>query len=580
MLASLRAIQARWLVSLVAVVHVAVAQETLFASVAFVRTGERLPLIDAASNITTLTPFGAQQMSVLGNLFRNRYMSQTSGIQGLSINEINELQTLFLAEDLPYSVASTQAFLQALYPPYSPSTESSSTLTNGTSDQFPLGGYQYPWIQTVSSNDYRSIFTDGAAACDAFWDDSSFLQSTEYSDAQNDSEKVFARVGGTLANADLPAQAIVFNNSYGVYDYMSYSYNHNQTIHDFFNNGTLAGELSQLRAYADILEWGSYGSGESAPSTPPLSTIAGQTLALAVLLRLAEAIQTSGTQGRLSLLFGEYPAMLSFFGLADLPSVSQNFYSMPDFASSMMFELFSPNSSSISDTDSLRVRFLFANGTDTIDSPMPSNFTTYPLFNSGAQDMSWNDFGNAMSAIAISDPGAWCDVCDSWDDVPFCMAWNSTAWDAANGNTQASASKSGFSNGLSPTLAGVIGAVVTLAALGLFLIFAVGCCGMRIMQAKTSKAQPGGTAGTRGAFGGFKGSQKLASDPDLIDKSPKTDKHTSGISFGGDKETGGHERVGSWELKQPKRVASQRSIGENEWGIHSLGKEVQPDERV
>ena len=55
-------------------------QETVFASVAFVRTGERLPLVDASQNFTTLTTFGAQQMSSLGNLFRSRYMPQKTSI--------------------------------------------------------------------------------------------------------------------------------------------------------------------------------------------------------------------------------------------------------------------------------------------------------------------------------------------------------------------------------------------------------------------------------------------------------------------------------------------------------------------
>ena len=567
-------------------------QGTIFSSVAFVRTGERTPIIEAYENVTTLTPFGAQQMSTVGSMFRRRYMpNNSSRIQGLSVNELNNLQTAFYSSNSQYTLAATQAFVQSLYPPYAPSSSTSSPLTNGTANnQYPLGGYQYPWIQAASSNEARSIYTDGASNCEAWREDESFQRSTDYQEAQEDSQKLYAQVAGTLGNEDFPADFITLENAFQVYDYFSWAYNHNSTIRSYLgSNGTLAGALDQLRAYSNLVQWGSYGQSPDV-SDPTLNTIAGQTFSLAILSRLSSALQTSVEQGKLNLMFGEFPGMLSFSALAQLPDINQAFYGTPSFGSAMIFELFSPNVSDysqINDPADLRVRFLFANGTDTIDSPMPSNFTTYPLFNSGSSDMSWPDFLVQMGKVSVSSPGEWCEKCNSWDTVPFCIAYNSTAWDAIddndNGNSRGTTRHGRFNGQMSAPLAGVIGAVVTLAALCLILVLLVGCCGMRMIRYKPSAK--GGAAAAAGAkspggvgAGGFKGSQKLASDPDLADRSPKADKHMSGLSFSKEGEAMGHARVGSWELKQPKRAAMRDE--EEDWGAEALGKEVRPDERV
>ena len=50
----------------IALVQLCRAADTVFASYAFVRTGERTPFIDDDEIIPTLTPFGAEQMQSLG----------------------------------------------------------------------------------------------------------------------------------------------------------------------------------------------------------------------------------------------------------------------------------------------------------------------------------------------------------------------------------------------------------------------------------------------------------------------------------------------------------------------------------
>jgi len=149
-----------------------------FATVAFIRSGERTPWL--RSGPETLTALGAQQMYELGQNFRGRYIADSDGPTGLGTLPIADMATarlnpnqLFIqTPDKPYLVASAQAFLQGLYPPVSinatrngPFADSIAELTNGTAVDFPLGGYQYPNIQSLSDMDPQSVYIDGHYNC-------------------------------------------------------------------------------------------------------------------------------------------------------------------------------------------------------------------------------------------------------------------------------------------------------------------------------------------------------------------------------------------------------------------------------
>ena len=68
----------------------------------------------------------------------------------------------------------------------------------------------------------------------------------------------------------------------------------------------------------------------------------------------------------MNIQFGAYGGMQSFFGLADLISVDENFYGVPDYASTLTWELVTNatmSSGSWPSEDEISVRFLFHNGT-------------------------------------------------------------------------------------------------------------------------------------------------------------------------------------------------------------------------
>ena len=131
---------------------------------------------------------------------------------------------------------------------------------------------------------------------------------------------------------------------------------------------------------------------------------------------------------------------------------------------------------------------------------------------------------------------------------------------------------------MKPAIAGVIGAVVTLAVAGLLFAALMLIGGVRFHRVEKHKSD----------LGGFKGSQKLASDRDLtipkggavvgasIERSP--DSPISPV---------GHERVGSWELKgepqyleRPNIAQSTRDPSFDHERVDPFRDPVRADERV
>ena len=213
---------------------------------------------------------------------------------------------------------------------------------------------------------------------------------------------------------------------------------------------------------------------------------------------------------------------IAFAALAQLPSVDPNFEGLPEYASSMVFELFSnvETNGTFPTVDDLYVRFLFRNGTDASD-----QLISYPLFGRplSQTDMSFGDFQQGLEDFLVGSVGEWCAICGSLNY--YCAVFDPDGPAAQNLTTAPATSPPA---GMKPAIAGVIGAFVTLAVIALAIGAAALLGGVRLRR--TTKKR-------RSDLSGFKKSEKLASDPDLT--SGKVDPATGR----------GHERVGSWELK-------------------------------
>lgn len=416
-------------------------QYTVWASVIFSRTGERTPEV-LGYIPTTLTSLGAQQAYSSGTFFRDRYIASVNIIdgvdsapmQGLSAESIDSMQLYVAALDEQYSVASAQAFVQGLYPPYTLNASTAivldptSVLANATYVQSPLSGYQYAQIHAFGALDAEFPSVGGSLDCPAF-DVSAvaYTNTPEFAATEAASKNLYQAIGGPLLSGVLEDEDTWdYYNAYAIYDYVNYQNAHNISFAAllseprYIDPSTNISYFDALRWYADEQQYAQLGNVSAvndytddvwpADVTGSISTIAGNLLAAKMLAQLQVAIETGGQYYKLSLLFGDFEPLMSLFALTGLPHMDSNFYGLPGFGSVAVFELFSTTSNGdaeFPDTDDLWVRFYFRNGTDGSDAS--GDFQAYPLFNRGPSetDMSWNDFQTAMYGILLGDVGEW-----------------------------------------------------------------------------------------------------------------------------------------------------------------------------
>jgi hypothetical protein len=245
-----------------------------------------------------------------------------------------------------------------------------------------------------------------------------------------------------------------------VFDLINVARIHNQTIQS--SNLLDSSTVLELQVLANEHEYGlAYNASDDARAVP------GMQLAGEIMTFLSSAVSSRGAN-KLGIQFGAYASFLSFFGLVDLPAANSNFTGIPDYASSMSFELFGPSGTSFPNASDLKVRFLYSNGSiSTYGEPQ-----TYPLFGGNDTVMSWSDFSTKMNAVGIATTEKWCQVCG-----------NTTGVCATTPNASSSSSSSSTGgHQMSNAVAGVIGAMVTLAViLGLEALIAL-IAGLRVTR--------------------------------------------------------------------------------------------------
>jgi hypothetical protein len=254
-----------------------------------------------------------------------------------------------------------------------------------------------------------------------------------------------------VVNATLAEKDVSYKNAYVVYDLINVAEIHNSSIP---SSGVLTNEtLLELRTLADAHEWGlAYNASNNARA------ISGMQLAGEILSYLNTTItsgQSGSTANKFGIQFGAYATFFSFFGLAGLNQANADFMGIPDYASSMAFELFTEaevSGTKTPATSDLQVRFLFHNGT----ASNTSEPTVYPLFGGSSNAISWTAFHDGLSKFAVSTTEQWCHACGN--TTGSCAQYSSGSNDGAKNGA-----RSGGNGGMSPAVGGVIGAFVTLA---------------------------------------------------------------------------------------------------------------------
>ena len=234
----------------------------------------------------------------------------------------------------------------------------------------------------------------------------------------------------------------------------------------------------QARTLADNHEWNlAYNVSD------PIRAISGASLAGQVLQALNTTITGAG-KSKLNIQFGAYAGFQSFFGLAQLPQVNADFYGVPDYASTMTFELFTNRPASpFPAASDINVRFLFHNGTTSPSSePKP-----FPLFGQQETAIPWATFADNMNKFAIGSQPQWCQACGN--STGICASASPSSGPTAAPSSQAGAS----SGGMTKAVAGVIGAMVTLAViLGIEALVMV-IAGLRLVSKKRLGGHGAGT---------------------------------------------------------------------------------------
>ncbi|KAK4165102.1 histidine phosphatase superfamily [Cladorrhinum sp. PSN259] len=526
--------------------------ERVWSSVSWVLYGDRTPL-KSPYHPATLTPLGAQQLRTQGAVVRDRYLrpslpedaeaEDTRPISGISRNAIDNNQVSIISTTDSYVVGSAMAFLQGLYPPVTQAFPSSTggieaaSLSNGSIVNYPLDGYQYPNIRTVSRVvDPDSIWIQGSGHCPKYTNSMLYPFNDSYASPINDANIDFYRnlYNRTFKEAFNLANTNFFN-AYNLYDFANYRYVHSN------NSSITMSEILRLRALASVEQRWRNGNLTVSGFTQGdrIRAIAGRTMAAKVMALFMDHIRSGGANNKLNLVFSSFEPFVAFFSLAGLtagPSF-QLFNPLPFPGATMLFELFSVgdvNDASFPGVENLNVRFLYKNSTDP-----DSKFRVYSIFDNvvAFPEMRFTQFARYMDGVSIGTIKEWCGICDG--ATFFCAAVEGDGG-CSTGGTDKGFWGSGRS-GLSAAAAGAVGAAVTLAVTGLVLLGAMLLGGLRFYKADP-KTKRGSLFG-----GGFKGPEKKADDADV-------EFAKSGVR---------HERVGSWELRdgtKKKITPSARSV--------------------
>ncbi|OOQ88951.1 histidine acid phosphatase [Penicillium brasilianum] len=437
----------------------------------FARHGDRTAKI---LGNTQLTDLGYSEVYAAGSFYNGRYILSSSDkhIEGISSLIVNSKQITASSPADAVLQNSATGFLQGVYPPAGNSAN--QTLANSTTVVSPLQGYQL--IQVTSSSSSNSnegaTWLQGSSDCQKATVSSNNYYTSDSYNSMLQSTKDFYQSLSPMLNSTFTSSQMTFKNAYSIFDYLNVAQIHNSTD-DYPALKDLTDEdYTQLLQLANNQQYNlAYNKSDT------VRAIDGAVLAGEILSSLSNTITTGGVS-KLGVSFGSYGTLLSFFGLMQLPAASVDFTGIPDYASSMVFELVTnATGTGIPAESELSVRFMFHNGTIT-GSAEP---TVYPLFGQSKDLLSWSDFKTGIEKIAVTSDAQWCDLCGNTDG----KCGTSTASTSSSVSSSSSDSSSG---GMSRAVAGVIGAMVTLAViLGLqALFFLVG--GFRI--SKRNKAGP------------------------------------------------------------------------------------------
>lgn len=470
--------------------------ESILGVYIFARHGDRTAKKTPPTNLTGL---GYQEVFTAGGYFRDRYVnaSAPAKISGLNSDIVKQSQIVASAPVDTVLMNSAEGFLQALYPPAAQSNPklATETLRNGTIVTIPMNNFQLIPLQVVGAGagaEDTPWLQSGSGCANSIISSNNYFTSPQYKTILNSTADFYKSltplINDTFVDADISFKNAYSSSSpfhppdwdsllmYLVFDLINVASIHNAS---FDPGKTLTDEkFFQLRQLADLHEWNlAYNSSDT------IRAVVGSTLASQIVTALNQTITSQG-KTKLNIQFGPYATFQSFFGLAQLPAASADFYGIPDYMSSMSFELFTDGDATpFPAATDIKVRFFSHNGTAS-DSSEP---TPFPLFGQKQMALPWQTFVDGMNKFAINDEVTWCKACGNTTGV--CAS-------AAPPAATATQSTSSGSGGVSKAVAGVIGAIVTLAVVLGLVVLAMLVGGLRLVSKKRIGAGSSNSSGS------------------------------------------------------------------------------------
>ncbi|KAJ4289359.1 hypothetical protein N0V88_007111 [Collariella sp. IMI 366227] len=395
---------------LAATAAAAAAAETVHGALVFSRHGDRTTKHFGSQ---VLTPLGATQAHQVGSDYRARYLAADSPhrIKGISEFQYVPAQVYASAPDQSILLDTATSFLQGFYPPLgelkADLTTSESRLANGSSVEGPVNGYQYVQLHGVDVESPETIWIKGDDECPALIDSSAAFQSSnEFASRLNATRDFYRSLWPLVSDMYPSVEYLTYAKAYDIFDVINVARIHNASSPA---RKVTDAQLFQLRTLADSAEFGlNYNASE------PARSLHASTLAGAIVAHLRKTVESAAHTPKFTYLSGSYDTFLAFFGIFGLTDASSDFFGLPEYASTMAFELFTPEATDKLDEDSLRVRFLFRNGT-------AGALTQFPLFGKGKADLSWTEFMSGMLARGVTSTQGWCNECGS--EAAFCAQY-------------------------------------------------------------------------------------------------------------------------------------------------------------
>jgi hypothetical protein len=420
---------------------------------------------------TKLTSLGYTQEYMTGTFFHDRYISSNSSyqIEGISTDIVNLAQVTASAPQDDVIENSGEGFLQGLYPPIG--SLATETLRNGSTIQSPMNGYQLIPMSDVQSGtgSEDNTWLQAATSCNnAKISSNNYFSSGSFKSLLISTHELYQSLE-PLVNGTFSSTELSYKNGYTIWDLLNVALIHNSTA-TFPSSSLVNDEIMQkLFVLASEHEFN-----QAYNESDHIRAVAGMTLAGEVLVALNETITSSG-KSKLNIQFGAYASFLSYFGLAGINIADDDSIGIPDFASSIAWELVTNDTGiGIPSTSDISVRFVFHNGTSVEGS---TNLKAYPLFGQATLILPWTQFVDKSNKFAISSAQQWCQACGNTTGICDSTS-NDTGGDSSSTSSSiGSASRTGMSLGV----AGVIGAMVTLGVLMGLLVLGIFIFGLRVV---------------------------------------------------------------------------------------------------